>query len=298
MSRPKAKDAVSSHALLNAAAPSAAKPMVDIGQAGGKDTLRALEAAVRELKAMSVVPILRQAIAALNREDFVEGGRLAIQALDGDERNGVGWYLLGIARERAGDFPHSVMAYEAALKLLPNHAEVANDLGRLAYRMGMHEQAEKLFRQFIAHAPEKAEGVNNLASVLKDSGRRGDAIQLLQDSIPLHPNAAMLWNTLGALMLDIGDLENALVFLTEAARLDPGFAKTRHNLGQAKMALGDPAGALADSDIAMTFKTTADDKANMEFARSNYLLALGRIGEGWDQYEIRLSPRFPAARTS
>ena len=29
----------------------------------------------------------------------------------GDERNGFGWYLLAIARERAGDFASSIKAY-------------------------------------------------------------------------------------------------------------------------------------------------------------------------------------------
>ncbi len=71
----------------------------------------------------------------------VEGGGL--QALQGDDKNGLAWYLLAIAREKAGAFADSIQAYEKALVLLPNSAEVANDLGRLAYRMGMKAVAEK-----------------------------------------------------------------------------------------------------------------------------------------------------------
>jgi tetratricopeptide (TPR) repeat protein len=284
--------AVSPEALKDVAAPTPARPLGEVGEAGGKDALVALEAAVRELKAMAVAPILHRAIQALNREDFLAGGNLALEALERDERSGLGWYLLGIARERAGDFSSSVRAYEAALKLLPNHAEVANDLGRLAMRMGLHEQAEKLFRHYIDHAPHRAEGYNNLASVLKDSGRREEAIDILKAALEHHPASSMLWNTLGTLMIDVGDPDNAITFLTEAVRLDPKFGKARYNLGQAKLSLGDPAGALADCDAAMKRRLTADDRESMRFARATYLLALGRVGEGWDAYETRLSPQF------
>jgi tetratricopeptide (TPR) repeat protein len=103
----------------------------------------------------------------------------------------------------------------------------------------------------------------------------------------------MLWNTLGTIMIETGDLENAKIFLMEAVRLDPQFGKARYNLGQAKLALGDPAAALADCDVAMKRRLTADDRESMRFARATYLLALGRVGEGWDAYETRNSPQFP-----
>lgn len=285
--------AVPPSAIRDIATPTPTRMLGDVGQAGGKSALAALNEAMRELKALAVAPMLRNAVAALNREDFVKGGEWAIKALENDERNGFGWYLLAIARERAGDFTNSVRAYEAALKLLPNHAEVANDLGRLAYRMGMLDQGEKLFRHYIAHAPERAEGYNNLSSILKDTDRQDEAIELLRAAIMAHPKSAMLWNTLGTIMIETGDLENAKLFLSEAVQLDSRFGKARYNLGQAKLALGDPQAALEDCDAAMGQHLTADDRESMRFARATYLLALGRVGEGWDEYEVRLSPQFP-----
>lgn len=264
----------------------------DMGQAASKDALASLNAAINELKALAVQPILRRAIEALNREDFAAGGKWALKALERDEKNGVGWYLLGMARERAGDFTTSVQAYEAALKLLPDHAEVANDLGRLAYRMGMKEQAEKLFRHYVAHAPDRPEGVNNLASVVRDLGRPDEAIGLLKAAIMLRPDAHMLWNTLGTILIESGDLKSAHAFFAESVRLAPKFGKARYNLGQVKLGLGDPAGALEDADEAMKRVITADDREMMRLARSAYELALGRLGEGWDDYEARLSPQF------
>ncbi|MBL8771316.1 MAG: tetratricopeptide repeat protein [Phenylobacterium sp.] len=274
------------------AQPSVPESMAEMGEAGGKDSLARLNSAVGELRAVAAAPVLRRAIDFLNREDFVNGGKWAVKALEIDERNGVGWYLLAIARERAGDFGNSVRAYEAALALLPEHAEVANDLGRLAFRMGMHEQAEKLFRHYIDHAPERADGVNNLASVMREQGRTEETIELLRAAIQRHPESAMLWNTLGSVVMDQGDLHNAATFFGEAVRLNPKFGKARYNLSQVKHGLGDNEGAMADCDAALRRTNTAEDKQMMGLARATYQLCLGRIGSGWDDYEARLSAQF------
>jgi hypothetical protein len=59
-----------------------------------------------------------------------------------------------------------------------------------------------------------------------------------------------------------------------------------------KLGLGDPEGALEDCDEAMKLVITADDRQMMRLARSSYQLAMSRLGEGWDDYEARLSPQF------
>lgn len=291
---PKAlRNETSTVVLQNAATPTPAREaMVEMGEAGGKDALARLNEAMKELKALAVAPLLKKAIDALNRENIVQGGKWALKALDHDERNGVAWYLLAIARERAGDFTNSVRAYEAALQLLPDHADVANDLGRLAYRMGMFEQAEKLFAHYVNHAPHEPQGYNNLASAVKDQGRRDEAIDILKAAIAQHPGSSMLWNTIGTAMIETGDLELASTFIGEAVRLDPKFHKGRYNLSQIKLHLGDVEGALVDCNAAMAKLATADDRAMMQLARSAYQLALGKLAEGWDDYEARLSPQF------
>jgi len=290
---PKALHNAPATALQDAAVPTPAKQaMGDVGQAGTKDALARLNEAMKELRALAAAPLLKRSIEALNRENFVAGGKWALEALEQDERNGVAWYLLAISRERAGDFANSVKAYEAALQLLPDHAEVANDLGRLAYRMGMTAQAEKLFRHYVDHAPHDVNGINNLASAIKDLDRRDEAIEILKQALMLHPDSAILWNTLGTAMIEVGDLENAEIFFAEAARLAPKFSKARYNLSQVKLHLGDPAGALQDCNAALKRVGSADDREMMRLARSHYQLALGHVKQGWEDYEARLSPQF------
>jgi tetratricopeptide (TPR) repeat protein len=294
-SAPSASSA-SAHAL-QAAAPTPARLTVDsLGQAGSTDALSKLNSAISELRAMTAAPMLQRAIEAIRAEDPKTACEWALKALEQDERSGFGWYVLAIALERGGDFASSISAYESALKLLPDHAEVANDLGRLAFRMGMTAQAESLFQLFLQRYPDHPEGANNLACAVRDQGRHGEAIEILRPAIVKTPDMAMLWNTMGTIVSEQGDFANALVFFEEALRLEPDFPKARYNRGNAKLLLGDPAGAIVDCDAAMTGVMGEDERQMMRLSRSTILLNLSRLGEGWDDYEARLHPQF-AGRT-
>lgn len=286
--------AASAIALGAATAP--AKPQMGgsaMGQAGSKEALARLTSAMSELKAIAVKPLLDRAVQALNAERHQEGAEWALKALDKDETNGFGWYLLAIGRERVGDFPSAITAYETALRLLPDHAEVANDLGRLAYRIDMKPHAEKLFRHFLARFPGHHEGANNLACVLRDRLAYDEATELLRPAIVANPEVAMLWNTMATVMAEQGDYENGEIFFREALRLEPGFAKARHNLGNARLSQGDADEALTLCEQALTQPMSDDERQLMELSRSTMLLVLGRLGEGWDAYEARLHPAHP-----
>lgn len=262
------------------------------GDAASPAALARLDAAVGELKALAIEPMLRQAVAAIKADDCQTGAQWAIKALERDERSGMAWYLLAIAREKAGDFKSSVKAYEAALTLIPDHAEVANDLGRLAYRMGMKDVAEKLFEHYLAKYPGSHEAANNLACVVRDLGRYAEAVEVLRPVINAQPGEPLLWNTLGTVLSEQGDLETAITFFDEALRLDATFNKARYNRGNARMALGELDSALEDCEQALTEVEAEDERLMMQLARSTLRIARGEIGAGWDDYEARLSPRF------
>ncbi|NBB15878.1 tetratricopeptide repeat protein [Caulobacter sp. SLTY] len=271
----------------------AARPVEGIvGQAGSPAALARMLDALAEMKSASVNGLLQQAVTALQADDFNTGGALAIRGLELDEQSGFGWYLLAIARERAGDFASSVRAYEKALMLLPDHAEVANDMGRLAYRMGMKETAEKLFGHFVAAHPENTEALNNMACAVRDQGRYAEAIDILRPALMAHPADAMLWNTLGSVLAEQGDPAASATFFDEALRLQPDFPKARYNRATARHLLSDAAGALEDCNAAMAAPMPADEQLMMRLARSTMHLSLGHVAQGWDDYEARRDPSF------
>jgi Flp pilus assembly protein TadD len=278
--------------LLAAAPTPQALTSDDVGEAGSAAALAKLNTAVAELKAMAIAPMLQRAIDAIRTEDPRTAYEWAVRALEHDEHSGLGWYLLGIALERAGDFANSIRAYEAALKLLPDHGEVACDLGRLALRLGMKPQAEDLFRRFLTRYPDDPEASNNLVCAIRDQGRHDEAIETLRPAILKTPDNPMLWNTMGTILSDQGDFTNARIFFTEALRLDPRFPKARHNLANVLLMQGDIEAALVENAVAIEGVKAADDRQMMRLARSTMLHCVGRIGEGWDEYESRIHPHF------
>ena len=254
--------------------------------AGPKQTVKAQRKVLEKLKA---------ALAAVRSGDFALGGKRALEALQLDEAHGLAWHVLAICREKSGDLGQALLAYEAALKLLPNETDVAHDLGRLAQQMGYLDIAEKLLRKYLAADPGHVEATNNLACVLRDQKRYGDAVEALRALLVLEPESPVLWNTLGTVLSDQGDMGTALTFFEEALRHDPAFAKARYNRANARQPLGDSLGALEDLEAALPGAESPYERSMMTMARAMLLMSLGRIPEGFEAYEIRLDRHMPEA---
>jgi tetratricopeptide (TPR) repeat protein len=296
--RSAARTSASAAALGVEIAAAAARPRLEqgvAGQAASPEAMRRLQDALTQLKAISVQPLLEKAVAAIKAENPAAATDYAVQALHKDERCGMAWYCLAIAREKAGDFKTSIECYESALTLSPEHDEIASNLGRLAARMGMKDIAEKLFLTYLAKHPHAIEASNNLACVQRDLHRYGEAIETLRPVIEANPENPLLWNTLGTVLTDQGDFEAATPFFDEALRLDESFVKARYNRSTAKLQMGDPDAALVDCEAALEGHMAEHERAMMNLARSTMLVAQGRLEQGWRAYDARLSHHYADA---
>ena len=267
-----------------------------VGDAASPTALARLTAALEELKRLrlqAVMPILREALDAMRADRAREGAELALKALELDEECAIGWHILGICLEKSDDFTASLKCYERALALSPEDPEVANDLGRLAYRLGLKDVAEALFLRYLEAFPDSADGVNNLAAARRDQMRFEDAIETLRPAIQATPGNPLLWNTLGTVLAEQGEMQGSLVFFDEALRLDAGFAKARYNRSNVWLALGHLPPALADCEAAIQGVVLDSETAMMRLARALMLVAgAGDLGQGWDDYEVRFDPHY------
>jgi tetratricopeptide (TPR) repeat protein len=286
-------EAEEAHAILPAAtgvtgdaASPAAISRLSKALAGDRTSIKAQRKAIETLKS---------ALASVRSGDYEGGARRALQVLQIDERNGLAWHVLAICREKGNHLADALTAYEQALRLSPEDANIAHDLGRLAQRLDHLEIAEKLMLKFLAAEPGHVEGTNNLACVLRDQKRYGEAIDLLRDLISIDPAQPTLWNTLGTVLTDQGQMQPSLTFFEEALRLDPAFAKARYNRANARQPLGDAEGALEDLDAALPGAETPYEAAMMNMARAMTLMGMGRLKEGFEGYEVRLDPEMPEA---
>lgn len=262
----------------------------DPASADALNSLRAQVAAAQ--KARSAARHLDKALEAMQRGEFMLGRDQVEKALAADPGNGIGLHLLAICLEKMEDWLGALDAYEKALVKAPESPEIANDLGRLALRLGMLAQAEKLFRYHLAHRHNAPESATNLACVLREQMRFDEAIDLLKPVILANPDKAMLWNTLGTVISDMGDCEQAEIFFSEALRLEPAHAKALYNRANTLYTLGRTEQAVSDCRRAMALTTSPHEKASMGLALSSMLLASGHVSEGWQAYEARLSPYF------
>jgi len=257
-----------------------------------QEALARLSLALTELKSLKITPLLQRATAALQAEDAKLAADLALEALNVDERSGVAWHVLAIAREKAGDFKSAIQCYESALALSVDQADIASGLGRLAYRLDMKPLAISLFTLYRTAKPDCIQGANSLACVQRDLHDYSAAIETLRPAIVANPESPLLWNTLGTVMAEQGDIATALTFFEEVLRFDPRHPHALYNRANARLDQGDLEGALSDCDAAIALTSARSDLAMMRLARSTILLCGGRVGEGWDDYEARFDPAF------
>ena len=238
---------------------------------------------------------LRHAAAAFGRRDYQLAAEEALRALDLHDRNGDAWFVLGAARAQIGDLETALAAYQAALQLMPQRPEIANELGQLAFRLHRVAEAVDHFARYYAAFPEREDASNNLANALREQHEFEAAIEVLRPAIEANPASALLWNSLGVVLEARGDPAGAVPFFTEALRLGPQDPTARLNLAVARAGTGDFEGALLDCDAGLASAPAPADAARLRLTRSTALFCLGRIGEGWDDYEARLDPAHPGA---
>ena len=241
------------------------------------------------------IDTLKAAVAAIRVGDYATATRRCLSVLQADEHNGLAWHVLAISREKEGHLSDALNAYDSALRLLPEDPAIAHDLARLAQRLGHLDIAEKLLLKFLAVEPGHVEGTNNLACVLRDQKRYTEAVDRLRDLIQIEQDSPTLWNTLGTVLSDQGQMKESLTFFDEALRLDPAFAKARYNRANVLQPLGQPDRALADLDEALPGAETPYERAMMRMARAMTLMGMGRLKDGFAEYEVRLDPEMPEA---
>ncbi len=244
--------------------------------------------------APALQPLLRKALDAVRAGRRDEAAKAALAALDLDETSAPAWHILGVCREKSGDFTGALQAYEAALGFSPDEPELASDLARLALKMGIAPVAEGLLRSYLSRRPGSVDALNNLGVAQRDQMKFAAAIETLRGAIQANPGSAMLWNTLASVLTLQGQTEQALVFYDEALRLEPSFAGALYNRAMARLAAGVTDGVIADFDAAIA-AVPPDEAGAMRVARAWALLARGDLAEGWAAYAARHDPAYEDA---
>ncbi len=251
----------------------------------------AAEAAIARRKSNG---ILRRAVKAWKRGEVARAGQLSLEATNADPKNAPAFHVLGMALERMGHQHKALVTYEHAYALDPNDPELLINLGLSAWNLGLKEGAENMFRLFVAARPDSPLGYNNLGSIQCDMGQETAAIETLRSAIVQMPRETILWNSIATVLAEVGRADESLVFYQEAIRLDPGFSRPYHNLGYAFQHLGRLDEALDAYDGALSRSNDEIEQREGRHSRSICLIGMGRLEEGFREYEVRNDQRFRA----
>jgi tetratricopeptide (TPR) repeat protein len=238
--------------------------------------------------------LVRRAVKTWRRGDIVRSGQLALEATNVDDTNAKAFHVLAMALERMGHLHKALVTYERALTLDPDDPELLIDLGMTAWNLKMKDGAVKMFEMYIGARPDSPLGYNNLGTVQSDLGKPTTAIETLRSAIYRMPNESILWNSLATVLAEDGRVEESLVFYNEAIRLDPSYGRPYHNLGYAYSHLGRLPEALEAYDAALAHITDPAELIETKHSRSICLIGMGRLEEGFREYEIRNHERFRA----
>ena len=219
----------------------------------------------------------------------------ALTLLDGPSRDSCQndpqyWVLVGMAaRQLAGHHQRALQAYQCALELAPQRADIHYNLGNLLQDTDP-AAAEIAYLQSLLLDPMQAPCWHNLAMVYQQADRFLEAVGAHRNSLKLDPTVPDVWCNLGLALLALDHHGPAQRCFTHAISLDHSHGASHTNMGTAliRQAL-HPEQALAFLQRGVELQqSSADSLWNLALAD----LLLGNYRRGWDYYEARLQTKF------
>ena len=146
---------------------------------------------------------------------------------------------IGLAYAAQGNNAEAEQAWQAVLRLAPEHAEAHTHLGALYARTGRLAEASTMYRTVIRLQPDRAQGYHNLGTVLAAQGHTTEAVAQLQEALQRDPRYLPAYNDLGTLYAESGLFEQAIAAFRSALEINPGSVPARYNLAMAYGSRGE-----------------------------------------------------------
>ncbi|MBI5752136.1 MAG: tetratricopeptide repeat protein [Hydrogenophilales bacterium] len=235
-----------------------------------------------------------------------------------------GWIKLGEVLTQVGDTKGAVEIYQQALKSHPQHTGLLNNLGQVHAQVGALEQALECFLSASQSDQTCVSCIVNAGTIFQQLERYQEAEQYFLMALTKFPNEFQCHLAYANYLVARNQLNEAQRQVDIVLSLRPNSPKAQTCLASLRVAQGQPeqAALLYEAALAQGYKNagvytalgglytqSADfDRAlecfdealkfapNMHeyrFNRAYLLLLLGRLGEGFAEYESRLNlPRF------
>ncbi|MGA7930421.1 MAG: tetratricopeptide repeat protein [Candidatus Sulfotelmatobacter sp.] len=151
--------------------------------------------------------------------------------------------LKGLLLEEAGRTSEAAAAYEEALKLAPNDADVLLKTGAYKLAAGQKEEAIKLLQHCIRILPSDGDAQYYLAQAYHLNGQDDLALSAIRLSLKAEPDNASVWQKYGELLCVSEDCETGLKWLLKARHSDATLPRIDYDIALTDLKLMDLNGA-------------------------------------------------------
>jgi tetratricopeptide (TPR) repeat protein len=196
-------------------------------------------------------------------------------------------------------YEEAVSHCRQAGELSPDTADAFNNLGNALRGQKKNDLARDAYQEALRRNPDFADAYVNLGYALMDLREPAAAVRVAREAIRCRPDNAKAYHLLASALVDSGNLPEAETAIRHSLRLKPNNPEALVTLGVALYEQGKAGEALSVFEESIRLKP---DYADPHWGRGLVLLQLGRLEEGWPEYEWRwhchpFTPRpFPQPR--
>ncbi|HEY4264607.1 MAG TPA: tetratricopeptide repeat protein [Micropepsaceae bacterium] len=187
-----------------------------------------------------------------------------------------------IALHQQGRLAEAERLYRDILAHTPDQPDALHFLGILEGQRGRHQPALQLLDRALAVNPRHPAIAYNRANLLRDMGRLEDALTGYDTALAIKPDNVLALGNRGAVLHGLGRYDDAMASYERALALKPGDCDTHSNRANALAALGRHEDALAGYDKALAGKP---GHVAALYGRGNALAKLGRPEEALASYD-------------
>ncbi|MGH9588485.1 MAG: tetratricopeptide repeat protein [Acidobacteriaceae bacterium] len=141
--------------------------------------------------------------------------------------------IQGELLEDLGREPDAAVAYEHALRLAPNDAELLLKVGIYRLVSGKYESAIALLQRCLKAVPRDRDALYYLAQAYHFAGKNDLAVKTIAECVRVDPTNASALQKYGELLSSSGDNEGAMHWLLKAQKADPALQRLDFDLGVA-----------------------------------------------------------------
>jgi len=238
--------------------------------------------------------LLKQGLEFIAAKQWAEAEGSLRALLLGAPRHAEGWRGLGIVAANTDRLNDAVAHMTWAANIEPDHPAIAADLGLLLRSSGRHDLAETALKSAVSLGARSLDVMLALGALSLARGAAIDAVDWYKRAVEIDQSSFAAFTNLGVALIESGDPTTAAVILSRAIDLNSESAEARYNRGMAREAIGDFGGAVEDFSGAARIAP-----ADGRFAQrvGSAALRLGRLAEGWANFERRFFDDGANART-